>query len=176
MCVQKLTWIDTINFLAILCLTSCLAWTTDQRCFCNFSIHPPRGVFESLVLQSCLKSGIFRNFKTPSHTPNGCQILHLPGPRHDLLKMTGVPNHSTAIMPFSSNFGNNFDDDAYNMHLAHVWTQNRSSAFTMPWDRVMTSPWQACKRMRTVYADMVKSAMPPMPVRQQQEVQCKQHR
>ena len=77
-------------------------------------------------------------------------------------------------MPFSSNFGNKFDDDAYNMHLAHVWTQNRSSAFTMPWDRVMTSPWQACKRMRTVYADMVKSAMPPMPVRQQQEVQLEE--
>ena len=57
-----------------------------------------------------------------------------------------------------------FDADAYNLHLTHVWSNNRTSAFTMPWDRTMTSPWQACKRMRTVFPDMVKSAMPPMPI------------
>lgn len=35
----------------------------------------------------------------------------------------------------------------------------------------MSSPWQACKRMRTVFPDMIKSAMPPMPQGRAQEVQ-----
>jgi hypothetical protein len=64
-----------------------------------------------------------------------------------------------------------FDAEAYNLHLAHVWNSNRTSAFTMPWDKTMPTPWQACKRLRTVYPDMVKTAMPPMPVRQEQEAQ-----
>ena len=62
---------------------------------------------------------------------------------------------------------NGFDRDAYNMHLAHVWNSNRTSAFTMPWERTMPSPWQACKRLRTVFPDMIKRPMPPMPIVQQ---------
>lgn len=62
-----------------------------------------------------------------------------------------------------------FDDDAYSLHLAHIWSANRSSAFTMPWERTMATPWQACKRMRTVYPDMIRAAMPPMPIRPEPE-------
>ena len=57
-----------------------------------------------------------------------------------------------------------FDGDAYSLHLTHVWSANRSTAFTMPWERTMTSPWQACKRMRTVFPDMVRTPLPPLPV------------
>ena len=70
-----------------------------------------------------------------------------------------------------SNATNGYDPDVYNMHLGHVWTQNRATSFTMPWDRVMSTPWQACKKMRTVYPDMVKSAIPPMPVLDDRVVQ-----
>ena len=62
-----------------------------------------------------------------------------------------------------------FDGDAYNLHLTHVWSANRSTAFTMPWERTMTSPWQACKRMRTVFPDMVRTPLPPLPVRSEPE-------
>ena len=64
-----------------------------------------------------------------------------------------------------------FDGDAYNLHLAHVWSSNRATAFTMPWERTMPSPWQACKRMRTVFPDMIKSAIPPMPATIQTDLQ-----
>ena len=64
---------------------------------------------------------------------------------------------------------NSFDSDAYDIHLAHVWSSNKTAAFTMPWDRAMTTPWQACKRMRTVFPDMIKSAIPPMPLRPERE-------
>ena len=75
-------------------------------------------------------------------------------------------------MSFSNeNMHTSFDSDAYSLHLAHVWNSNRASSFTMPWERVMPTPWQACKRMRTVYSDMVRVAMPPIPVRQSPDAQ-----
>ena len=33
----------------------------------------------------------------------------------------------------------------------------------------MTTPWQVCKRMRTAFPDMIKSAIPPMPLQPERE-------
>lgn len=81
--------------------------------------------------------------------------LHLPFQHLNMTssKRTGGMD---ALTPAVSN-------DVYEQHFRHIWTSNHISNFKTPWELTMTTPWEACKRLRTIRAD-IRGPSPPVSI------------
>lgn len=79
--------------------------------------------------------------------------LEMASPGIDRLKQNGGFDVTTPTVSSS----------CYEQHLRHIWSANHVSTFKMPWELSMSTPWDACKRLRTNRLEL-HGPLPPVPV------------